>query len=163
MNNRSILLNHEQEIWINFIVLSGFMVPVVVHDIHKKRIPDIYTYSGCLCLFLIRFLFFHNYLIFIDAAIGFVFIWLLCFFTGGKIGRGDAKLSALIALGLGLFGWCIALFWASFTGLITGIILLKLKKLKKKEGIPFAPFLAAGGVISFLTKDLFTRLYNVFQ
>ncbi|MBN2534019.1 MAG: prepilin peptidase [Spirochaetales bacterium] len=143
--------------------MTGFLLPIVIHDIRKKRIPDIYTFPGCASLFLLQVLFFHNYLIFIDAAAGYGFIWLVWFFTGGKIGRGDAKLSALIATGLGLVGWVIALFWASFTGLITGVILIKMKKLKIKEEIPFAPFLAAGGVISFITKDLVMRLYYVFQ
>lgn len=144
-------------------VMTGFLIPIVVHDVRKKRIPDTYTFTGCACLLLIRILFFHNYLILGDAAVGFGIIWLLWYFSGGKIGRGDAKLSAMMSLGLGLFGWVIALFWASFTGLITSVILLKMKKLKKKEEIPFAPFLAAGGLISFLTKDLMMRLYYVFQ
>jgi prepilin signal peptidase PulO-like enzyme (type II secretory pathway) len=143
--------------------MAGFLLPIIFHDIRKKRIPDIYTYTGCSCLLLIRFLFFHNYLIIIDATVSFGIIWLLCFFTRGKIGRGDAKLSAMIALGIGLFGWVVALFWASFTGLIISMVLLKTKKLKIKEEIPFAPFLAAGSVISFITKDLMMRLYYVFQ
>jgi leader peptidase (prepilin peptidase)/N-methyltransferase len=151
------LLDPEKQQWINFLVLTGFLLPIVFHDLREKKIPDIYTFSGCVCLLLIRVLFFDHYLVFVDAAVGFGSIWLLWFFTGGKIGRGDAKLSAMIALGLGLFGWGIALFWASLTGLITGVILIKMKKLRKKEEIPFAPFLAAGGVISFITKDLVMR------
>jgi leader peptidase (prepilin peptidase)/N-methyltransferase len=143
--------------------MAGFLLPIVFHDIREKRIPDTYTFSGCGCLLLLRFLFFNNYLILLDATVSFGLIWLLWHFTGEKIGRGDAKLSAMMALGIGLFGWVVALFWASFTGLITSAVLLKIKKLKKEEEIPFAPFLAAGGVISFLTKDLMMRLYYVFQ
>ncbi|MBN2443097.1 MAG: prepilin peptidase [Spirochaetales bacterium] len=157
------MLNHEIEQWVNFVALAGFLIPIVYHDIRRKRIPDVYTITGCLSLLLIRFLFFQNYFIFIDGAIGYIFIWLLWYFTDDKIGLGDAKLSGLIALGLGLIGWCIALFWASFTGVIVGSVLIALKKLKKEESIPFAPFFALGGIISFFTKDLFMRLYYVFQ
>jgi len=162
MNHRSSILNPVLEKWIYFLVLSGFMIPIIFHDIREKRIPDVYTFSGCACLLLVRFLFFtkdyntliNNLVVIVHGIAAFGIIWLLWFLTSGKIGRGDAKLSAMTAFGLGLFGWGLAVFWASFTGLITGVVLLKTKKLKKKQGIPFAPFLAAGSMISFFTKDL---------
>ena len=155
------MLNHDLEKWTCFIVLMGFLVPIISNDIRRKRIPDVYTIPGSLCLYLIRSLFFHHYFIFIDAVIAYLIIMLLWFLSAGKIGRGDAKLSALIAMGTGFLGWCIAVFWASTTGLVTALILRKGNKIKKKEGIPFAPFLAAGSIISFFTKDLFMRLLYV--
>ena len=42
----------------------------------------------------------------------------------GKIGLGDAKLSAVMGLFLGIEGWLIAMFMASFFGLVAGAILL---------------------------------------
>ncbi|HEB31967.1 MAG TPA: prepilin peptidase [Spirochaetes bacterium] len=89
------------------------------------------------------------------GAIGFVFIFVLWFFSRGKIGLGDAKLSALIALILGLNGWIAAIFIASASGLVLGLALIKLGKLEKKEAIPFGPFLAFGAILAFLLLEGF--------
>ncbi|MBN1697783.1 MAG: prepilin peptidase [Spirochaetales bacterium] len=142
--------------WLELFILIGFLIPIVLHDIREKKIPDIYIIPGFCLLLLTRFLFRcdFSFWFLLDIAIGFLFIWILWFVTGGKIGLGDAKLSGMIALVLGAAGWFFALFIASFSGLVTGMILLRMKKIKKEEGIPFAPFLAAGGVVSFVLKDL---------
>jgi leader peptidase (prepilin peptidase)/N-methyltransferase len=148
--------------WLELLILIGFLIPIVIHDMREKKIPDIYVIP-CFCLLLLTRLLFRPEIslwFLLDIGIGFFFIWLLWFFTGGRIGLGDAKLSGLIALALGLAGWLFALFIASFTGLVTGLILLRMKKIKREEGIPFAPFLAAGGVVSFFIKDLVSGLYN---
>ena len=89
------------------------------------------------------------------CTIGFVFIFALWFFSRGKIGLGDAKLSALIALVLGLNGWIAAIFIASASGLVLGLVLIKLGKLEKKEAIPFGPFMAFGAVVSFILLEGF--------
>jgi leader peptidase (prepilin peptidase)/N-methyltransferase len=148
--------------WLDLFILVGFLVPIVIHDMREKKIPNIYVIP-CFCLLLLSRLLFRPTIslwFFLDVTIGFFFIWILWFFTGGRIGLGDAKLSGLLALALGLAGWLFALFIASFTGLITGLILLRIKKIKREEGIPFAPFLAAGGVVSFFLKDLVAGLYH---
>ena len=164
MKNRSILLNHDFEKWAMFLTMTGFLIPIVIHDIKNKKIPDIYVLPGYTCLLYIRFFIFYNYspLVIIDGIAGFLVIWLVWYFSHGKIGRGDAKLSSFIAISLGLSGWLVALFFASVTGLIVAVVLLFLKKINRKQGIPFAPFLALGSIISFFTKDLFMRLYHAF-
>ncbi len=68
-----------------------------------------------------------------SGAIGFVFIFALWFFSRGKIGLGDAKLSALIALVLGLNGWIAAIFIASASGLVLGLALIKLGKFRTRS------------------------------
>ena len=67
---------------------------------------------------------------------------------------GDAKLSALLSLVLGLKGWVLALLIASFTGLLFGILMIKSGKMKKNERIPFAPFLSVGSIAGFFLKDI---------
>ena len=81
--------------------------------------------------------------------------------TSDECGLGDAKLSALIAVVLGLNKWIIAVFIASASGLILGLILIKLGKIDKKTRIPFGPFLAFGAVLSFLLKNLIFSSFSV--
>jgi len=88
----------------------------------------------------------------IDAFVGFSFIWLFFMFSKGRIGLGDAKLSAFISIIVGVWAWALAIFFASFSGLLFILVMIKLQKVTKEESIPFAPFLVFGGVISFLLK-----------
>ena len=97
----------------------------------------------------------------LSGAAGFLFIFVLWFFSRGKIGLGDAKLSAFMAVVLGFIGWITAIFFASLTGLIFGLILIKLGKIDKKERIPFGPFLASGAILSFLIKDIISNFINL--
>ena len=94
----------------------------------------------------------------LDGVIGFIFIWLFWLISKGKIGRGDAKLSALISLFLGLWGWLLAIFVASFFGLLFVLIKVRCGKMTVKEGIPFAPFLILGGIASFFLKNYFFEI-----
>lgn len=69
---------------------------------------------------------------------------------GVGMGWGDAKLAA--ALGL-LMGWPIApvgLFIAILLGAVVGIALLLAKRAKKKDPIPFAPFLLIGSAVALI-------------
>ena len=102
------------------------------------------------------------FLLLLNCIIGFTFIFVLWFIFKGKIGLGDAKLSALLALVLDLNGWIIALFIASSTGLIYGVIWIKLRKKSRKEKIPFGPFLALGG-ISALLLQILLGAYVIFK
>jgi leader peptidase (prepilin peptidase)/N-methyltransferase len=95
------------------------------------------------------------FVILFSGAVGFVFIFILWIFSRGKIGLGDAKLSALIAVVLGLNGWIAAIFIASTSGLVAGLALVKMGKIEKKEPIPFGPFLALGAVVSFILLEGF--------
>ena len=101
------------------------------------------------------------FLLLLNGAIGFVFIFILWFFSRGKIGLGDAKLSAFMAVVLGFMGWITAIFLASLTGLIFGLVLIKIGRIDKKERIPFGPFLASGAIISFLVKDFISSFINL--
>jgi len=153
-------MSYTQQMWTEFLIFVGFLTPISICDIREKRIPDKYIILGFVFIFLLRMIFGlkSTILWFIfDSAIGFFIIWILWFFTKNKIGLGDAKLSAFIAFMLGLSGWVITLLLASIMAISLILILLFLKKMKKKEGIPFAPFLAVGGIFSFFIKHFLIK------
>jgi leader peptidase (prepilin peptidase)/N-methyltransferase len=69
------------------------------------------------------------------------------------IGMGDVKLVAFAGLALGYFHWyliIIQLFLGFLIGAVVSIALLALKIKKRKDRIPFAPFLAAGTIMALI-------------
>lgn len=151
--------------WIDFSILILIFIPVVIFDLREKRIPDLFVLPG-IGIFLVKRIAEKQlpiYMIFITAAAGFGFIFLLSILSKGKIGVGDAKLSALIALALGLDHWMGAIFISSFTGVLFALVMIALHKMSWKTRLPFAPFLVFGSVVSFFFKDLsFLRLLSLF-
>jgi len=141
--------------WADLLILIGFLIPIVIYDIKEKKIPDIFVFLGAGILLLKRLIIDTAYIpaILIDTAAAFIIIAAIWFFTKGKIGLGDAKLSAFIAMAIGLFGWFVALFVASLSGLLFALASIKLKKAGFRDPLPFAPFLGFGCVVSILVKN----------
>jgi leader peptidase (prepilin peptidase)/N-methyltransferase len=74
---------------------------------------------------------------------------LLALITGG-IGLGDAKLAALIGLVVGWPAVLVALFAAFAIGAVSGLILMAVGRIGRRQPVPFGPALAAGAVVGFL-------------
>ena len=75
------------------------------------------------------------------------------------MGRGDAKLSALIGSWLGLNGLLISIWVAFFLAGILGIIGLMSRKIKKDQKIPFGSFLSLSGLfVWYFGNDSLTNL-----
>ena len=68
-------------------------------------------------------------------------------FKKDALGKGDSKLVAMIALWLGPIGISFGIGIAYIIAAIFLIISFQLKKIKKGQIIPFAPFLSIGGLI----------------
>ncbi|MBP5794502.1 MAG: prepilin peptidase [Alphaproteobacteria bacterium] len=78
------------------------------------------------------------------AIVGIIFEHFSHDKTNTPIGMGDIKLLAVAGLWLGTFGLAIGLVFACIFGMIWGYK-------KHQKFIPFAPFLFAGGFLSFIT------------
>lgn len=96
----------------------------------------------------------YNYTNWLEYLIGFFAVSLLLLVVGiltnGKMGGGDIKLMAAVGLFLGWKLIILALFIGSIIGSIIGISLMVLKVIKRKQPIPFGPFLSLGIIISAL-------------
>jgi leader peptidase (prepilin peptidase) / N-methyltransferase len=79
--------------------------------------------------------------------LGFFFFYLKFRKIEG-LGFGDIKMVLLMGLFLGLQRLVIAIFLASFTGLLVGIFLIIFQKKNLKFAMPFGPFLSLGSYIS---------------
>ena len=86
----------------------------------------------------------------IGGTIGFVFFLITWLIYPKGMGFGDIKMAGLIGLVTGFPLVIIALFIGIFIGGLTAIILLLFKIKKRKEAIPFGPFLALGPIATLL-------------
>jgi leader peptidase (prepilin peptidase) / N-methyltransferase len=87
----------------------------------------------------------------IGAAVGFVFLLIPVVVTGGRgMGIGDVKMAALIGLTTGFPEVLVAIMGGIILGGLTAIFLLLLRIKKRKEVIPFGPFLSLATIITLL-------------
>jgi leader peptidase (prepilin peptidase)/N-methyltransferase len=140
---------------IEFSIFILFMVPLIYYDIKEQRIPDKLVLPGIVVLFIVKILIYRTFSIWyvINPLAGFLFFWALWFFSKGKIGLGDAKLSAYIALALGLPAWLMSILLASIGGLLFALIRIAGGKMSVKDKIPFAPFLAFSAAIAYFAYE----------
>ena len=85
------------------------------------------------------------------GASGFFLLAALVYPAG--LGMGDVKMAAFLGAWL---GWpvIVALFLGSIFAVIPAIVILAMRgSAGRKVGIPFAPFLAAGGVVALFWGD----------
>lgn len=69
------------------------------------------------------------------------------------LGLGDAKLAALLGAWLGLKGLGVAIATAVLLGALFGVAGRLSGRLGPRQPFPFGPFLAAGGVLSWIAAD----------
>ena len=86
----------------------------------------------------------------IGGAIGFVLLLIPALIYRGGMGWGDVKMAALIGLVTGFPLVFVALFLGIVLGGLVAGILLLLKVKKRKEPIPFGPFLSLATVATLL-------------
>ena len=98
------------------------------------------------------------------AAIGYASLWLVFWvfklFTGKEgMGFGDFKLLGAIGAWLGWAHLPIVIIVSSFAGALVGIALILIKGKDKNIPIPFGPYLAVAGLITFLYGDWIANQY----
>lgn len=89
-----------------------------------------------------------------EYCIGFLFCAIsfgLCYIISrGKLGAGDVKLALLMGLCLPAGYVTAAILYGCLAAAVVSIVLLLLKKITRKDFIPFVPFLYAGLIIRYL-------------
>jgi len=86
----------------------------------------------------------------IGGGVGFVFLLIPALIYRGGMGWGDVKMAALIGLVTGFPLVIVSLLMGVILGGLVAGILLLLKKKKRKEPIPFGPFLAVATIVTLL-------------
>jgi leader peptidase (prepilin peptidase)/N-methyltransferase len=83
----------------------------------------------------------------IGGGAGFTLMLIPFLVSRGGMGFGDVKMAALIGLMAGFPGIFISLFLAIISGGLAATALLILRRKKRREAVPFGPFLAAGAML----------------
>jgi leader peptidase (prepilin peptidase)/N-methyltransferase len=86
----------------------------------------------------------------LGGAIGFAIFFLIAIVSRGGMGWGDVKLVALIGLATGFPLVFLAIIMGAILGGIVAVALVIAKKRKRRQTIPFGPFLTVAAMITLL-------------
>lgn len=158
--------------WI-YALVSLVLIIMTFIDLKEQIIPDELSYGlmavGTLCSFFNRELYLQiifyfppalNRLVasYVGLLAGGGILYFIAWISGGGMGGGDIKLAA----GLGTFlGWentLVMLGLSFFFGGVIGAALLLSGRKKRKDPIPFGPFIALATIIVLLFGEQLTSL-----
>jgi len=143
------VIDFEHGLILNKIVYPALVVALVISIFFTIFLPDVSIVPG-----IARAA--------IGGGIGFVVFFLIVIVSRGGMGFGDVKLAALIGLVTGYLV-VVALLMGIILGGLVAVILLGFKIRKRKEAIPFGPFLAVAAIVTLLWgSDIFSWYLGIF-
>ena len=131
------VIDWEKGLILNKIVFPAIVASIVISAAFSLFLPDIEIVP-----FIGRAT--------IGGGIGLVIFFLIVIVSRGGMGWGDVKLAALIGLATGFPLIFIALLIGVVLGGVVAALLLVFKIKKRKEAIPFGPFLAIAAIATLL-------------
>jgi len=135
----------------NIIILSIlllFGIPLIIIDIRKKTVPLYLSIPSIILITAVQLYFNTSPLIItIELFFGFFSFYIIRILTKKGLGLGDAWISALIAVAVGIQGWMVVIFTAALSGLVFSLLILHLNFRDRTLKIPFAPFLLISSYI----------------
>ena len=136
-------------------VFLSLLIALAAIDLKHMILPDELTLGGAALFFIYSF--FNPRVAQLDAVLSglgaaLFFASLYYFYLKIRklegLGFGDVKMALLLGLFLGLSRLAIAIFLASFSGLLVGLYFIVFRKKNLKLALPFGPFLALGSYLS---------------
>ncbi|PWW19649.1 type 4 prepilin peptidase 1 [Cytobacillus oceanisediminis] len=85
----------------------------------------------------------------LGAFAGFLLLFAIAVISKGGMGGGDIKLYFLIGIVLGFKLTMLSFFLATLAGAVYGFGGMLLGKYKKRQPVPFGPFIAAGAILAY--------------
>jgi leader peptidase (prepilin peptidase)/N-methyltransferase len=155
---------------VDFVITAGYcylFIVLMVIDLEHKLILNKIVYPAMIVALLISILLPLNGILLpqsrivslpwpqavdgvIGGAIGFLFLLIPALIYRGGMGWGDVKMAGLIGLVTGFLLVFVAMLMGVILGGLVAGILLVLRKKKRKEPIPFGPFLAVATIVALL-------------
>jgi len=133
-------------------VFTSFLIVISVVDLERQIVPNRIVYPAIVLALLATPLTPDHSVLGLLAGGGWGFAILLAIAIAwpGGMGMGDVKLAAFIGLAVGAPTIFIGLFMSFLLGATVSVGLLLTGIKGRKDRIPFAPFLAAGGLVAML-------------
>lgn len=95
----------------------------------------------------------------LGALVGFSLLFLIAVISKGGMGGGDIKLFFVIGIVLGTKLTLLAFFLSTFFGSILGGIGLLMGKIKRREPMPFGPYIVLGVLVTYFFGNYIIELY----
>jgi leader peptidase (prepilin peptidase) / N-methyltransferase len=148
------------ELVVALTLISMFMI-IIVSDINYMLIPDkiLIWFAGTFLLERIIWPLTPWWDSLLGAGTGFILLLIIAFVSKGGMGGGDIKLYALIGFVLGFKLVLLSFFLSTLFGAVIGGLALLLKIVKRKQPIPFGPFIAAGTLTAYYWGSDIINLY----
>lgn len=147
-------LGFQLELILMIILISMLMI-LFVTDITYMRIPNKIILFFLPLLIIMRILSpldpWYNAII--GAVVGYVLVALIIILSKGGMGAGDMKLLGVLGIVLGLGKVLLTFFIAALIGAVVGLILMALRKLNRKQPIPFGPYIIVATIITYFYGD----------
>ena len=158
------IVMHADKLTVFFLLKTALLLMLsyiaMVFDIHTKRIPN-----GLVVTMIVGWLLLIVPMLFLDTATGIKLLtdslygllaggglFLLVYLLSRKgLGGGDVKFMAAAGLYLGFASTIPAILYGTILAALTGLILILIKKISRKDTMPLAPFLFIGILITVFT------------
>jgi leader peptidase (prepilin peptidase) / N-methyltransferase len=148
------------DLLLTWLFLSALIVITGI-DLEHQVIPDRITLPAIAVGFLTSFL--GTRVSWLDSLLGVLagggVLFAVIVLSGGGMGGGDMKLGAMIGAFLGYKLALLALFLAVILGGIVALGLLSTGIRRRKDPIPFGPFLATAATVAILWGDTILTWY----
>ncbi|ULT55834.1 prepilin peptidase [Neobacillus drentensis] len=140
--------------------ISMFII-ITVSDIHYMIIPDkiLVWFAGIFLLERIIWPLYPWWDSILGSVTGFLLLLIIAVVSKGGMGFGDVKLYALIGFVLGFKLVLLSFFLSTLFGAVIGGLALLLRVVKKRQPIPFGPFIAAGSLTAYFWGTKLINLY----
>ena len=145
--------------------LAGLIVISFI-DLDHQIIPNVITLPGIPLGILTGFLFRDPPLLdrLIGALAGAGFLYLVLFYGGvlygqEAMGEGDLNLIAMVGAFLGWKAVIVTILVGCLVGSAVGLSLIALRRLGRRQHIPFGPFLSLGAVVAMFWGDRLIAWY----
>jgi leader peptidase (prepilin peptidase)/N-methyltransferase len=158
-----LMIGWSGELVVALTLISMFMI-IIVSDINYMIIPDkiLIWFAGIFLLERIIWPLNPWWDSLLGAVTGFLLLLVIALVSKGGMGFGDVKLYALLGFVLGLKLVLLSFFLSTLYGAVFGGLALLFRIVKRRQPIPFAPFIVAGTLTSYYWGAEIINLYLQF-
>ncbi len=156
------------ELAVTALYCSVFIVLMII-DLEHRLIPNKIVYPAAVAALIINLPIISTFLhqpgivkCVIGGAIGFTFLLIPALINPGGMGFGDVKMAALIGLVTGFPLVLVALVMGVVSGGLVALVLLLFRIKRRKESIPFGPFLSLAAIATMLWGNELLAWYMAF-
>jgi leader peptidase (prepilin peptidase) / N-methyltransferase len=155
-----LVVGWSSELVLALTLISMFII-IIVSDIHYMIIPDkiLIWFAGIFLLERIIWPLHPWWDSLAGAVTGFVLLLIIALVSKGGMGFGDVKLYALLGFILGFKLVLMSFFLSTLYGAVLGGLALLFRIVKRRQPIPFGPFIAAGTLSAYYWGSEMIELY----